>query len=271
MHLTKQDADLFFELTWSLQFFVNQQIKEFPEIQTVEEYKNTLASEDKGIVKDSIYASPHFIDDYLNKNPDNFNEEKLEIIRSWKQFVRGKFYIERFLKKHAILVSENDSVYAVIGIYDGFDEMIHKSQLPLFVETTLLPFKGKLIYDGLLRSYNIHFGGNTKSNLKEDYMRAKQNGRIIDSLNKTPKATKKAITTKNYDKDIKDLLRISKKLRGGANQPILNSPVFSLVKAATELADQAVIKQSDVNEIYRTLHKLDRARNKLVTILDRME
>ena len=271
MHLTTQDADLFFELTWSLQFFVNQQIKKFPDIQTVKEYKNTLASEDKGIIKDTLYTSPHFFDDYIAKNPDNFNQEKLEVIRAWKQFVQGKFQIERFLKKHAIFIHENNSVYAVVGLYDGFDEMIHKSHLPTLVEATLLPFKGKLVYDGLLRSYNIHFGRNTKAELKEDYMRAKQNGRIIDSFDKKSKTTQQAITTTHYSKEIKDLLRISKKLRGGASQPLLNSPVFSLVKAATELADQAVIKQANINDIYQTIRKLDRARNKLITILDRME
>ena len=271
MRLTTQDADLFFELMWSLQFFVNQQIKEFPEIQTVKDYKNTLASKDKGIVKDALYASPHFFDDYIAINPDHFNQEKLDIIHSWKQFVQGKFHIERFLKKHAIFIHEKNAVYAVIGLYDRFDEMIHKSYLPIFVETTLLPFKGKLVYDGLLISYNIHFGGNIKASLKEEYMRAKQNGRIIDSFDKKPKTTPKAIATKNYAKEIKELLRISKKLRGGAAQPILNSPVFSLVKAATELADQAVIKQANVDEIYQTIRKLDRARNKLITILDRMD
>jgi len=272
MHLKKQDADLFFELTWSLHFFVNQQTQQFPDIQTLKDYKDNLTTEDKKIISDTFFNTPKLIDQYLEKNPDNFNKEKLQIIREWKQCIQGTFYIERYLKKYAIFIDENNTVYSVIGLYEGFDEIFHKSHLPLLTKTTLLPFKGKLVYDGLMRSYNIHFGRNKKSSLKETYMRAKQNDNIIDTFDKKPAVSKKSKSlTRNHSPEIKQLLSISKKLKGGVNQPIINSPTFSLLKAAIELTDQAVTQQAKTNELYRTIRKLDRARNKLVTILDRME
>ena len=44
------------------------------------------------------------------------------------------------------------------------------------------PFKGQIIYDGLLSTYKIFFGTGVKSSLREEYRVAKQNGRIIESL-----------------------------------------------------------------------------------------
>lgn len=270
MHLSEQDAELFFELTWSLQFFINKKTGEFPDIQTTEDYRD-LSMEDKGTIRSTLYDSLELIDEYIAENPDDYDKNKLEIVSGWKQVVQGKFFIERYLKKHAMFISEDDEVYAVLGLYEGFDNMIHKSHLPLFTKTALLPFKGRIVYDGLLESYSIHFGGGTKSSLKETYMRAKQNGKIVNSFDKKTKSIKKKVNTKNYSKEISQLQAIAKKLRGGAGQPVLNSPAFSLLKAAIELADQTVVNQKDIDTVYDTIGKLDRARNKLVTILDRME
>ena len=183
--------------------------------------------------------------------------------------MQGKFHIERYLKKHAIFIAEDSTVYAVSGLYQGFDEMTHKSYLPLLCETVLLPFKGKMVYDGLIKSYSVHFGGGIKSSLKDTYMRAKQNGKIIESLES--KNIKKKTPFRDYKKEIDALKKISKTLRGGANQPALNSPTFSLLKAAIELSEKSLEKQTDYEEVYKAIRKLDRARNKLVKTLDFMD
>jgi hypothetical protein len=40
---------------------------------------------------------------------------------------------------------------------------------PTLLETTLLPFEGKIIYDSLLRGYNVYFGSGIRSSLNETY------------------------------------------------------------------------------------------------------
>ncbi len=270
MKLSTEDAELFFNLIWSWQFFVNQKTNELPDVKSIDEYK-VLSAEEKIMIRELCCSLPDLLDEYLTINPDNFDAEKLAIMAQWKQTVSGKFYIERYLKKHAIFISEdNEKVYAVSGLHDGFDEMLHKSYLPLYCETSLLPFKGKLVYDGLLSSYNVHFGGGIKRSLKNVYMKAKQNGKIIDSFDKKPKPVKKT-PHKSYTKEINALKRITKPLRGGANQPPLNSPTFSLLKAAVEVSEQSLNKSLDNGKIYAAIRKLDRARNKLLAVIDRME
>ena len=46
----------------------------------------------------------------------------------------------------------------------------------------LLPFKDKIIYDGLLGRYNIFFGGGTRRRLQESYGVAKERLGIVTAL-----------------------------------------------------------------------------------------
>lgn len=270
MKLTEEDANLYFKLTWSWQFFVTQKLQLFPDVTTVEDYRE-LSADEKIIVRDACYEHPQLLDKYLKSNPDDFSPEELAIMRQWKNPVQGEFRIERYLKNHAIFITENEKVYAVVGLYMGFDEMIPKNRLPLPCQTSLLPFKGKIIYDGLMKSYSVYFGGGIKSSLKKTYIRAKQNGRIIDSFEETSKITKKELSYKSYNKEINALKKISQPLRGGTNQPPLNSPAFSVLKAAIELTEQSLEKQTDKDEIYKAIRKLDKASNKLLKIIELME
>jgi hypothetical protein len=55
-------------------------------------------------------------------------------------------------------------------------------QLPFLCKTILLPFKGQIIYDGLLSGYNITFGSGIRRRLKDSYNDAKKRQGIITSL-----------------------------------------------------------------------------------------
>ena len=180
MKLSENDAKLFFDLMWALQYFVNQKLNILTNIKSIDAYAK-CPPEEKIEVRQALYSDTKLIDAFVQQNPQNFSEENLSIISSWKNVIEGDFYIERFLKKYAIFI-ENSEVYGVLGLHQGFDELVHRTRLPHYVHAVLLPFKGQIVYDGLFQSYNIHFGGGIKRQLKESYMRAKQNNRIIESL-----------------------------------------------------------------------------------------
>ena len=180
MKLSEKEANLFFELIWSLQYFVNSKLKIHPEITDVNDY-SACDTEQKVEVRQALYEHIEIIDDFIEVNPQHFSKENLSIILSWKNYIGGNFYIERFLKKHAVFIQE-EKVYGVLGLQQRVDELVHRPSLPLYVNAILLPFKGKIIYDGLLGHHNIYFGGGLKCSLKEIYMRAKQNNRIINTL-----------------------------------------------------------------------------------------
>ena len=274
MKLTTEEAELFFDLMWSLQFFVNTELEIVPKVKTCEEYL-LLPQEDKHVVRERIYEQPELIEKYISNNPDRLNAKHLSIVKQWKNFIKGEFYIERYLKKHAIFIGDKN-VYGVLALHDGFDQMFPKSYLPIYVRTVLLPFRGKIIYDGLMQSYRVSFGGGIKRSLAETYMRAKQNKKVITTLEET-KVKSKSLgeidieQSKSWVKEIEQLKSVSKKLKGGAGQPVINSPVFSLVKASIELVNQALIDSSDVDALLKELRKVERAVKKVENTLYRMD
>ena len=68
------------------------------------------------------------------------------------------------------------------GRTDGPAEFIDKRNLSLRIETILLSFKGKIVYDGFLRFYNVFFGSGIRSELKQSYLIAKDNGVLLKTL-----------------------------------------------------------------------------------------
>jgi hypothetical protein len=271
MKLSKQDADLYFDLMWSLQFFVNRKLGLLPKVPSTAVYQN-LPQEEKLKVRDALYAQPGLIDEYVQENPDRLSAEKLAMVSQWKDFVKGEFYIERYLKKYTIFIG-GDKVYGVLGLYQGFEEMIHKSYLPMYVRAVLLPFKGQVIYDGLLQSYSVFFGGNIKRELKEQYLRAKQREEIITGFEVEKKgkgAEKKVSAARDWQAEIEELVTRAKKLRGGTGQPAIYSPAFSLVKASLDLALAGVTDAEDVDKLYRELQKVSRALRQVENTIYRM-
>ncbi|SLM32110.1 conserved hypothetical protein [Desulfamplus magnetovallimortis] len=272
MKLTEQEARKFFNLMWALQYFVNKKLAIIPDIKSVDEYAE-CNTEEKIEVRKALYKDKKYFDMFVKENPQNFSEEDLSVIREWKNFIDGDFHIERFLKKYTVFI-RGDQVYGVMGLYQGVDELIHSSHLPLYVKTVLLPYKGKIVYDGLFQSYNIYFGGGIKRELKESYMIAKQNNRIIETLEYSPKTTKKkeaAKPVKNWKPELDRLAKIAKNLRGSSDSPAIYSPAFGLIKASIEFARLAESDLDDQDSLYKSLKKVESALKKSYKVLDRQE
>jgi hypothetical protein len=272
MKLPEQDAKLFVNLIWALQYFVNQELKILTHVKSLDDY-TVCSTEEKIEVRNALYADTKLIDYFIQKNPQNLSKENLSIVSNWKNYIKGDFHIERFLKRYAIFIKGAD-VYGVLGLNQGFDELIHRSRLPLYVQTVILPFKGKIVYDGLFQAYNFYFGGGIKRELKESYMRAKQNNRIIESLEATQEGTqrkKPSKPLKNWMPELNELADKAKKLHGSINHPAIYSPAFSLVKASIEFAQLAVSDSADLDHLYKSLRKAERALRKSNTVLNREE
>jgi len=274
MKLSNKNAELFFDLMWGLQYFVNQKLKINNNIESLEDYV-MCSTEEKFEVRTALYSDIKIIDSFIQENPQKLSEESLDIIFGWKHFVKGDFHIERYLKQGAIFI-KTDNVYRVLGLYQDFDQLIPRSRLPLSVQTVLLPFQGEIIYDGLFQARNIYFGGGIKRELKESYMIAKQNNRIIESFDTANNDNKKKEGNKNkphkdWGPELNELANASKRLRGKATDPALFSPAFSLVKASLEFAQLVASEETDKDDLSKALNKVRRAYNKSNTILNRQD
>lgn len=268
MLLSQDDAALFFRLMLGLQFYVSQRRQLAPNINSGEEYK-ALPSEEKFAVRNALWENPELIDAYVGENPDGLSPEELSIVSKWKGFVRGKFYIFRYLKNHAIFMGES-KVYGVLGLYESFDDVFHGWPVPIFVETVLLPFKEKIIYDGLCQRYNIQFGSGIRSGLNEDYMKAKQNGLIITSLEPETQAAKPPRRSRRPGEEsgamVEGIVQASERLRGG---DAIQSAAFGLLRASAKVAQAALHNPDDPDELERLARKAHNALNRLQTGLER--
>jgi hypothetical protein len=266
MHLSDQESALYYELMWALQFHIKQSLNLFPKVKTIRQYADNLDMEEKFEVREALYADPTWFDTFVQRNPQNFSEEKLAIVQSWKAFVAGDFFIERILKKYTIFIADNNNVYGVWAIQDDFDDIFHPGELPVRVRAVLLPFQDKIIYDGLLQSYNVFFGSGISGDLKEIYLRAKQRNKIIEILIPSDSQSKSSAPEKpqkDWAPELKDLLEKASKLRGGSGQPPIYSPIFSLIKASLELGHTAALDPNDEEQLWKQFAKVEQALRKI--------
>jgi hypothetical protein len=274
MKLSPEDAELFYKLMWPLQFYVNQQCQILPDVDSLEGYI-ACPQEDKLQVRNALYENIGLLNAFVTENLAQLSADELAIVQRWKRFVAGEFYIVRFLKKATIFVNSKDppQVYAVLGLIDSLEDVFYGRKPPILIRTVLLPFKGRIIYDGMLNFYNIFFGSGIRGNLKEIYMAAKQNQRIIGTLEPEQQPPKKKRAPRKPPPDwrpvVDDLVETAKKLKGG--QSPVQSPAFSVLKASARLAQAAVHDPDDLDALWELGWSVQKALRRLETVLDRAE
>lgn len=182
MNLPDTDIPLFYKLYPSLLFFVNEKFHVVPGLSTPEEMRQS-GHEQVYKVAQKLYDNIHTIDDFIKENPFDFPTDELEIVASWKHFIRGRFYVYSHLKKYTVFLSSDEPVkaYGVYSLVDPIEDVIGP-YLPVLVQTTLLPFKGKIVYDGVFMCSQVTFGSGYRAGLKEAYQEAKGRYGIVESL-----------------------------------------------------------------------------------------
>lgn len=183
MLLEPHDVELFFKLHRALMFFVNQRLKVIPnKVATPDEFA-ALSPEMRLKVQDALNDNLDLIESFVDENPARLSADELDIVRSWRHLVTGKFYVFRELKKYTVFLSTTSPAiaYGVLALSQPFEDLIGPC-LPVLTQTVLLPFKGMIVYDGLMTSYNISFGPGIRRNLNEDFKEAKARHGIVTSL-----------------------------------------------------------------------------------------
>ncbi len=268
MKLSGEDADLFFRLMWGLQFYVNQQRQILSEVNSVEDYAS-LSMEGKAEVRDALWANLDLIGAYVKNNPDGLTAEERGIVQKWERNVSGNFQVYRLLKKHTIFIAEEEQVYGVLGLYDSLEDIFGGRPLPVMVQAVLLPFKGKIVYDGMLRGYNVHFGKNIRSDFHEEYMAARQNDRIVTTLEpelKKAEPQRREKPGKDWQAVLDSLVQTTERLRGG---PAIQTSAFGLLRASARLAQATVRDADDLDELWHQEQQVRRALTRLQRTLDR--
>jgi hypothetical protein len=208
--LTPHELEQFFNLHWALMFFANQRLNVIPNKVTTSEEFAALPPDVRIIVRDAVNDNLDLIESFVAENPAHLTEDELDIVRSWRHLVSGQFYVFRELKKCTVFLSTTSPAiaYGVLALSQPFKELIGPS-LPVLTQTVLLPYKDGIVYDGIMRSYNISFGPGIRRNLTQDFNDAKARHGIVTSLplsatllpTKTPKAKPIPVPPSSAEKD----------------------------------------------------------------------
>lgn len=181
MNLSDEDVKRFYRIWFTLLDYTNEKYKVIPKFKDLAHATN-IHPEEIAPIKDRLWNDNSVLDEIVALNPSDFSEADLLIVSSWKNRVSDRFILLKHLKNYSIFLGDQ-KIYGVIGIVSPFEEMFPSFALPVIVNAVLLPFEGKIIYDSLLRSYPMRFGGGAKKNFQEDYREIKANSGIITSLN----------------------------------------------------------------------------------------
>ncbi len=258
MQLTPDDAALFFKLMPALQVHANGRLHVIKDMETPEQYQK-IKNEDRVKLRNVFYKTPEIIDDFVRENPFGFSSNELAIVSGWKNFVAGDFFIDRILKKYAVFIG-NNKVYGVLALTEPFQDVLRDMPLPAYVKTVLLPFKGKIIYDGLIEGYNIFFGPGISASMSNTYRAAKQQRKIIESLDPDWQPPEPKISVrKNWRPFLDELIEKASKLRASGDDSAILSPTFSLIRASLDFARIAIEKSDDLAALDKPLRKMERA------------
>lgn len=266
MNLTPDEADLFFETYEGLLTFVHQSRKLEPPVRSVEEF-SALPVAQQVPARTALYAERQLLEDYLSQ-AGKLPAEKLALLQSWRKMIPGRFTVVKQLKSGAIFQGDGGRFFQVLGLRNSVEFAM--GHMPTMTETCLLPFRGRLVYDGIMRSYRIVFGSGARKLMNEEYQRARRKGAVCTSLEPEqappPPARPPA---PNRSVETADIVTLVSGLRGG-NTPF-ESPAYTLLRAAADVAHVAASGERGIARLDRELSKVRRAVTRLQNvILDEM-
>ncbi len=176
MRLAPSQVQRFYSIWKPLLLYTNERHKLVPRMS----FDDPECIPDIQKLREAVWKDDAVLDMFALENPTGLPKEDLSLVKSWRHRVAGKFFILRQLKKHAIFMMDN-RVYAVLALESFFEELV--PHIPCYVKAVLLPFEEQIIYDGLLAPYPIVFGRGIQRSINEDYMAAKRERKIIETLN----------------------------------------------------------------------------------------
>lgn len=141
MVLTDEKAKQFYDLWIPLLDFVNQKYKLIKELYGMTSPKG-LPIQSVALISSKLQENKDIIDEFVLSDFKKMDEEKTEIVNSWKKAIHGKF----------------------------------------IVRATLMPFKDVIIHDGIVAPYGVCLGKNMSEQSKQIYLTAKANGNLHYNL-----------------------------------------------------------------------------------------
>lgn len=188
MQLPEPEGRIYYALHFGLLRYADRQLGIIGLPATDAELLSTPPQE-RVKVRDALFAHPELFEQYLATLDQPPCPDAADLVRGWRDHrVGGTFFVVRHLKKYSVFVSttRQPRAYGVLALAIPLEVMVPYP--PVMVEAVLLPFRGRIIYDGYLSSPGIqlHFGAGAQRSIEDSYREAKARFGIITSLPPSP-------------------------------------------------------------------------------------
>jgi len=132
--------------TLEILFFVGKQLNIIPKETDFKGFKN-LDFKVKFKCRVAMYKNDHLLEKYLELNLSSLTNAQSQILEGFKKRITSDFVILKCLANEAIFIDSKDNkFYAVKALSNPFN--LFFDEFPVIISTTIIPFKGKIIYDG---------------------------------------------------------------------------------------------------------------------------
>jgi hypothetical protein len=177
--LSRSECALFYETWYGLMRFVNERKKVIGAV-IKPVYPNPVSDEQIYKVREVLWENPELIDDYLDAVA--LPDDKAALLKTWRDYhIKGMFFLVDYKPEYAVVIGSNDQnedmLYGVKGISRPLSDALQR-ELPIQLETVLLPFQDKIIYDSFMSSMPIRFAEGAKRAFREMYENALAHGII---------------------------------------------------------------------------------------------
>ncbi len=185
-NLSKKDVNSFYKVMYAFIDYTNKRYKVNPKINTNNNNLNNATYEDVLKLLDLLWGNIDLLSFELTKaNKYNLNDEELKIAKDFVKSKKNKYIVAKF-EEDGTIFADDKYLYKVKGLIEPIQNVIG-TEPPIFVDATLLEFKGQIIYDGFIIPYGISIGKNIKSMLNNEL----KNTKIINSFNEIARSDKK--------------------------------------------------------------------------------
>jgi hypothetical protein len=268
MILSATEATDFFALLGALDTFANRRLGIVPGPDDPERMATADMSQ-RHAIRSKTWSTPALIDDFIRDNPFDLPEHQLADARGFRHAVRGRFFVERILKKHAIFVSTSESssrVFAVEGLTERIDELLSRTSplgVAALLDAVILPYRGRLVWDGLSNVLPMRFGPGIRASFRTAYARAKDRGEVILAIGEPSRAPVLPRTkARDWKQAVGHIVAAAHAL--GKTDTALQTAAFALLKQSASLASAAIAGDREAlidaaKKARRALDKVSRA------------
>ena len=177
MILTKLQARRFFKMFDALTLYANARLDVVEPSELVVDTPRGIDDQAQGEVAFELWQNLGVIDDFVRENPAGLSAGELDVVAQWRAGLTDHFMICEF-PDGIVRFLGRGFAFEVCGISQEIVDMV--GDLPVFAQTTLLPFDGLIVFSEYLSLMPVQYSRSILDMVERDVRDVYEKGRIVD-------------------------------------------------------------------------------------------